>query len=99
MQSRASDSLCWVESVVLDAVSGKELAVCPFIKKVLFSRSGFPRSYNFWNLCSLDEGHCDFHGCRLKFSSYGIDSLRVVWVCPKIVDLSLLRRSGGRVCE
>jgi hypothetical protein len=27
----------------------------------------------------------------LKFESFGVDSLRVIWVCPKIVDLSFLK--------
>lgn len=77
------------ESIVLDSVVGKRLAVCPFVvRKALVVPRAFP---SCWNSCSLDRGHCDFHGRRLKFSSYGIDSLRVVWVCPKIVDLSFLR--------
>lgn len=91
-QNRLSDTLGF-ESVVFDDTVGKRLAVCPYIKKVLFSRESSPSVFHSWNMCSLssDKGHCDFHGKRLKFSSYGSGSLRVIWVCPKIVDLSFLR--------
>lgn len=77
--------------VVLDRVVGKQLAVCPFLQKVVFSRECSPAIFHFWNVCSVDKGHCDFDGRRLKFSSYGVDSLRVAWVCPKIRDFSFLR--------
>ena len=80
-------------SVILDRVVGKRLAVCPCVRKVLFSRESCPSLLRSWNMCGLDSAHCDFHGVRLKFEGYGIDSLRVVWVCPKITDLSFLE--GG----
>jgi hypothetical protein len=86
--------LSGVESVVFDSALGKQLACCPFVRKVLSSRSGSPRSYNVWNVCSLNnDSHCDFDGKRLKFESFGIDSLKVAWVCPRIVDFSFLE--GG----
>jgi hypothetical protein len=81
---------------IFDRDTGKELACCPFLRQVLSSRVGLPRSYVVWNTCSLDNlSHCSSHGKRLKFSSYSIDSLKVVWVCLKISDLSFLR--GGDV--
>ena len=79
-----------VESVVFNSVVGKRLAPCPFVRRKPLSQESSKAFPNCWNSCSLDSGHCDFHGVRLKFSSYGIDSLRVSWVCPKIVDLSFL---------
>jgi hypothetical protein len=85
---------CWhlncSECIVFDDVVGKRLAVCPFFKRVLFSRGNSPYSYNCWNMCFLDKGHCGSGGKRLKFASYGVDSLRVVWICPRIVDFSFL---------
>ena len=78
-------------AIVLDRVVGKRLAVCPHVRKVLFSRESCPSLVRSWNMCSLDSEHCDFRGCRLKFEGYGIDSLRVAWVCPRILDLSFLR--------
>jgi hypothetical protein len=74
---------------VLDGVVGKRLADCPYFKRVLFSRECSPSVVHFWNMCDLDKAHCDFHGKRLKFESYGIDSLRVVSICPKVVGLPL----------
>jgi hypothetical protein len=80
-----------IESIVLDGVLGKRLAPCPFVRRKPLSRESSKAFPNCYNLCSLISGHCDFHGRRLKFSSYGIDSLRVSWVCPNIVDLSFLK--------
>ena len=76
--------------VILDSVAGKQLACCPFVHRVLFGRESSPSVVHFWNMCGLSKEHCNFHGRRLKFSSYGIDCLRVVWVCPRIVDFSFL---------
>lgn len=63
---------------ILDSVVGKRLKVCPYFRK-------FINIHNIrcWSMCSLDESYCFSRGRRLKFSSYGIDSLRVIWVCPK----------------
>lgn len=91
MRAGFSSSQVVVDSFVFDSVTGKRLAVCPFFKTVLFSRESSPSVVHLWNLCSLSKEHCDFHGRRLKFSSYGMDSLKVCWVCPKIVDLSFLK--------
>lgn len=86
------------DSVVFDSALGKQLAICPFVRRVLSSRVGFPRSYVVWNTCSLNDlAHCDFHGKRLKFESYGIDSLKVIWICERITDLSFLRGDGHGV--
>jgi len=79
-----------VEFIVLDRVVGKRLAPCPYLKRKPLSLESSKAFPNCWNSCSLTSGHCDFHGVRLKFSGYGIDSLRVIWVCPRIVDLSFL---------
>lgn len=94
-QQSCSGSLSSVQSVVFNSVVGKRLACCPFFKRVSFSRECSPDVFHLWNLCSLDKSHCGSRGRRLKFASYGVDSLRVVWVCPKIVDLSFL--NGGDV--
>lgn len=85
-----------VKSVVFESSVGKELASCPYLRKVLFSRECSPSVVHTYNLCSLDESekHCDYHGCRLKFSSFGIDSLKVTWICPRIVDFSFLKVGG-----
>jgi len=77
-----------IGSIFVDAV-GKRLAVCPYFKSVLFSRESSPSVQRFWNMCDLDKSHCATCGKCLKFESYGIDSLRVVWVCPKVVGLPL----------
>jgi hypothetical protein len=69
-----------------DRAVGKQLAVCPHIKRVLFSRGSSPFVHYTWNMCCLDSQHCDFHGCRLKFKSY-FGGVRVAWVCPKLVGL------------
>jgi len=74
---------------ILKNVVGKQLAVCPHLKSVLFSRESSPSIQRYWNMCGLDKAHCDFHGKRLKFSSYGVDSLRVIWVCPKLCEESV----------
>jgi hypothetical protein len=58
---------------------------------VLFSREASPDVFGSWLMCCLDSSHCGCRGRRLKFASYGIDSLRVIWVCPRLVDLSFLR--------
>jgi len=79
------------ESVILDDVVDKRLAVFPCMRKVLFSRESCPSVVRSWSVCSLDLGHCDFQGFRLKFRDYSVDSLRGIWVCPKIFDLSFLR--------
>ena len=77
------------QSIILGDAVGKQLAPCPFlVRKALAIAKSFP---SCWDLCSLDKGHCDFHGKRLKFESFGVDSLRVIFVCPKIVDLSFLK--------
>jgi hypothetical protein len=89
--ARFSDSSIIVDSVILDRVVGKQLALCPYLKRKPLSLESSKAFPNCWNLCSLISDHCDFHGVRLKFSSYGIDSLRISWVCPRIVDLSFLR--------
>jgi hypothetical protein len=78
-------------SCVFDRVIGKELARCPFVCKVPLGRVRSTDVDWSWLRCSVDGGHCGFRGCRLKFESFGVDSLRVIWVCPKIVDLSFLK--------
>ena len=78
-------------AIVFESVLGKALAVCPDLKKVLFSRESSPSVVGSCNLCSLDSVVCGSRGRRLKFEGYGIDSLRVIWVCPKVTDLSFLR--------
>lgn len=89
MVARVCGSHVVVNSLVFDSVVGKGLAICPYLKRVSLSPSkAFP---SCWNGCDLDKGHCDCHGRRLKFSSYGMDSLKVCWICPKIVDLSFLK--------
>jgi hypothetical protein len=77
-------------SLIFDSDKAKELAVCPYLVRMSFV---VPRlnSPNFWNYCSLIKGRCPFRGKRLKFASFGIDSLRVVWCCPRIKDLSFLK--------
>jgi hypothetical protein len=77
-----------VGSIFVDAV-GKRLAFCPLLSKVLFSRESSPSIFHSWNKCSVDGKHCTSRGRRLKFSSYGIDSLCVVWICPKVAGLPL----------
>jgi hypothetical protein len=79
------------QPVILGNVLGKRLACCPHCRKVLWSRASSPDIFHSTNICDLTKVHCPFRGRRLKFSSYGIDSLRVCWVCPNIVDLSFLR--------
>lgn len=76
--------------VIVDREVAKRLAVCPFARKVLFSRESCPGLLRSWNMCGLDSAHCDFRGVRLKFAGYGIDLLRVIWYCPKFADLSFL---------
>jgi len=88
--TESGNSVPIVGSVISDRRLAHRLAVCPFCRAVFYSVRGFPRMHRVWNMCSVDEEHCDFHGKRLKFSSYGVDSLRVMWVCPKIVALSVL---------
>lgn len=77
-----SGSLIVVGSV-LDRVVGHQLAVCPFLKRALYSRGSSPYVHRACNLCSKDSSICGSRGKRLKFESYGVDSLRVVWVCSK----------------
>jgi hypothetical protein len=79
-----------VVGFIFDSVVGKRLAPCPFLLKIPFSPFGFPDLHYCWNSCTVDSGHCTFHGRRLLFESHGIDSLKVIWVCPKLVDLSFL---------
>ena len=83
--------LSLVKSVVFDSDVGKRLARCPFVCKVPLGRVRSSDVDWSWLRCSVDGGHCGFRGRRLRFESFGVDSLRVVWVCPKIVDLSFLR--------
>jgi hypothetical protein len=80
-----------VGSFIFPTDTAKDLAVCPFCRRVLWSRESSPDVYRVELVCSLDDGHCVCHGKRLKFASYGIDSLRVIWVCSRIVDLCFLR--------
>lgn len=74
--------------LVLDTVSAKRLAACPFFKRVLFSRESSPDVCHLWNLCSLDAGHCDSHGRKLRFKPC-FAGVRVAWICPKFVGLAL----------
>lgn len=71
---------------VLGKVCGSRLAVCPHVKRVLFSLESFPNVYHSENVCSLDKEHCSSHGRRLKFSPC-FGGVRVAWVCPKLVGL------------
>jgi hypothetical protein len=72
---------------VLDRVKGHELAVCPYCRGLLCSVGGSSREFHVWNSCSLDKGHCDFGGVRLKFVNDRFGFLRVVWICPRLVGL------------
>jgi len=71
---------------ILDSASGKRLAECPFLKKVLFNRSSSLDVVHFWNMCSMDNEHCDFHGRKLRFKPC-FSGVRVCWLCPKLVGL------------
>jgi hypothetical protein len=87
---RCPYDLSIVVSSVLDRAVGKRLAVCPYFKSVLFSRESSPSVQRFWNMCDLDKSHCATRGKCLKFESCGIDSLRVSWICSKVVGLPFL---------
>jgi len=84
---------------ILNWKSAQRLRDCRHLRKVLFSVSGYPLLQRYWNMCSLDGKHCDFRGRRLKFDTRcKIGTLRVVWVCPKIVDLSFLKGENPSSC-
>jgi hypothetical protein len=74
---------------VLDSLTAKTLAVCPYIKKVSFSRGSSPYVHHFWNMCSLTRKHCSSHGKRYKFKPC-FGGCRVAWVCPELVGLPAL---------
>lgn len=78
-------------NAVLDKASAQQLVVCPYFKRVLFSRECSPNVQHFWNMCCLDKGHCDCHGRRLKFKPR-FAGVEVVWLCPKLVGLPDLER-------
>jgi hypothetical protein len=80
-----------IESIVLDGVLGRRLASCPYLKRKPLSRDSSKAFPSCWNQCLVTFSHCDFHGVRVKFSGYGIDCLRVIWVCPNIRDVSFLK--------
>jgi hypothetical protein len=80
-------SIAEIDSV-LDRVVSKRLAVCPYFKRVLFSRECSPDVVHLYNLCCLDREHCSSHGRRLKFKPC-FAGVRVVWVCPKVVGFPL----------
>lgn len=61
----------------------------------MYSRESSPSVFHSCNVCSLDNLICGSRGKRLKFESYGADSLKVKWVCPKIFDLSFLVVGGS----
>jgi len=71
---------------VLDMASAQRLVVCPYFKRVVFSREWCPNIHHFWKMCCLDKEHCDFHGRRLKFKPC-FAGVRVAWVCPKAIGL------------
>lgn len=73
--------------VVLDKASAEQLVVCPYLRKVLFSRGSALDVVRSWNQCFVGGEHCDLHGRWLKFESFGVDSLRVVWQCPRAIGL------------
>ena len=73
-------------NVVFDSITAKALAVCPFIKRVLWNRFPFD-IFRTWNLCTLSSQHCPFHGLRYKFRSY-YGGRYIVWVCPQTIGLS-----------
>jgi hypothetical protein len=88
MEPKISGSEIVIGSI-FDSVTGKALAQCSFfVRKALVTPKPAP---NCWNFCSVDNGHCSRRGRKLLFESYGIDSLRVVSICPKIVDFSFLK--------
>lgn len=71
---------------VLDNASAQRLVVCPYFKRVLFSRECSPSVVSSWNMCSLTREHCGFHGRRLKFRPC-FAGVRVVWICSMLVGL------------
>jgi len=88
---KSADSRNIVGFLVLAEDVAKRLASCPYCHKVCFSRASSPSVQCFWLMCDLDRLHCGSRGGRrLKFESFGIDSLRVSWICPKVTDLSFL---------
>ena len=88
MGVRCSDSPIVVGSVISDRAYAHRLAVCLFIRKVLFSRASLPDVVHFWNMCCMDKAHCGSGGRRLKFKPC-FGGVCVAWVCPKVVGLPL----------
>lgn len=75
-----------VGSVISDRVLAHRLAVCPFMKRVLWNRRSSLDVFGVWNSCSLGSHHCSSRGRRLKFKPC-FGGVRVVWVCPDVVGL------------
>ena len=71
---------------VLDSIAAKALAVCPFLKRVLWNRCSSLDIFRLWNLCTLSSQHCPFHGRRYKFRPC-FGGCRIVWACPQIIGL------------
>jgi len=69
----------------------QRLRDCPHLRKISFKSDQWvfsPPLHRLWNMCTLDEKHCDFRGLRLKFDTRcKIGMLRVTWVCSKTVGL------------
>ena len=83
--ARFSDSQIVVGSV-LDKVSSERLVICPYHKRVVFSRESSPSVQKYCNLCSLDGEICSVRGRRFKFKPC-FDGVRVSWLCSKLVGL------------
>jgi len=71
---------------VLDSIAAKALAVCPFLKRVLWNRCSSLDTFRTWNLCTLSFQHCPFRGLRYKFRPC-FGGCRIVWACPQIIGL------------
>lgn len=71
---------------LIGEIVDKRLVVCPYFKRVLFSRACSPEIFHSWCMCSLDKSHCDSHGRCLKFKPC-FGGVCVAWVCSKLVGL------------
>jgi len=85
---QAESSRLSVGSVFSDRDFAHRLAVCPYFRQTLYNLTSNLYDFRCWNMCDLDKKHCDFRGCRLKFKPC-FDGVRVAWVCPKLVDVSV----------
>jgi len=85
---QAESSRLSVGFVFSDRAFAHRLAVCPYLRQVLFTLPSNLDDFRCYNVCSLDKLHCDFRGCRLKFKPC-FDGVRVAWVCPKLVGVSV----------